>query len=122
MATKSKKTRIKQEKARLEGLFTDLPERERILAAGRIENAAFMRAELADLALDISENGWTEMFSQGNQAPYARSRPNGQTYATVMDKYNKTIAELRGMLPPDKAALLDETDGFDEFVARRDGS
>lgn len=120
MATKSKKTIVRQEKTRLENLYADLPERERIMAAGLIENAAFMRAELAELAADIAANGWTEMFSQGKQAPYARARPNGQTYTSLEEKYKKTMDSLRAMLPPDKAALVDEPDGFDDFLSRRD--
>lgn len=121
MARKSKKTRIQDEKTRLEKLYEDLPERDQIMAAGLIENAAFMRAELAELAEDISKNGWTELFSQGNQAPYSRARPAGQTYTSLEEKYKKTMDSLRAMLPPDKADLLDESDGFDDFVLNRDG-
>lgn len=119
MARKSKESRIKAEKNRLETLYNDLPESRHKLAAGLIERAAFMRVELEDLEADIRENGWAEMFSQGSQEPYPRARPQGQSYNTMNANYQKIIHKLDSMLP--KATAPDEEgDGFDEFVSGRD--
>ena len=81
--------------------------------------AAFMVVELQDLEADLQTNGWTEKFSQGNQEPYDRARPQGQSYASLNGNYQKIIKQLDGMLPP--PALKDiGDDGFDDFVTGRD--
>lgn len=119
MPAKTKKTRIKAEKNRLFALYADLPEDKKTLASGLIERAAFMVVELQDLEADLQENGWTEKFSQGNQEPYDRARPQGQSYASLNGNYQKIIKQLDGMLPsPEQKAVPD--DGFDDFVAGRD--
>lgn len=120
MAKKSKAARIKAEKERLAANYTELPAARKQIAEGLIVRAAFMRIELEDLEKDIQENGWTEMFSQGKQEPYARARPQGQTYNAVNANYQKIIKQLDSMLPRDETPPGDPDDGFDDFVAGRD--
>lgn len=120
MAAKSKKSRVNKEKKRLEALYADLPENKKRLAAGLIERAAFMRVELEDLEAYLSENGWTELFSQGNQEPYDRARPQGQTFNTMTGNYMKTIKQLDALLPKEAPATNGSNDGFDDFVCGRD--
>lgn len=119
VARKTKESRIKAEKARLEMLYNDLPESRHKVAAGLIDRAAFMRIELEDLEKDLQENGWAEMFSQGNQEPYPRARPQGQSYNTMNANYLKTIQKLDAMLPKEQGGG-EENDGFDAFVNGRD--
>ena len=119
VARKTKESRIKAEKARLETLYSDLPESRHKVAAGLIDRAAFMRIELEDLEKDLQENGWAEMFSQGNQEPYPRARPQGQSYNTMNANYLKTIQKLDAMLPKEQGGG-DDNDGFDAFVNGRD--
>ena len=120
MARKTKESRIKAEKKRLETLYSELPESRHKLADGLIERAAFMRVELEDLEEDIRLNGWAEMFSQGNQEPYPRARPQGQSYNTMNANYLKVIQKLDAMLPKDQDGGEGD-DGFDTFVNGRDG-
>lgn len=120
MAKKSKASRIRTEKERLTANYTELPAARKQVAEGLIVRAAFMRIELEDLEKDIQENGWTEMFSQGKQEPYARARPQGQTYNAVNANYQKIIKQLDSMLPRDEVPPADPEDGFDDFVAGRD--
>ena len=120
MAKKSKASRIKTEKERLTANYAELPAARKQVAEGLIVRAAFMRIELEDLEKDIQENGWTEMFSQGKQEPYARARPQGQTYNAVNANYQKIIKQLDSMLPRDEVPPADPEDGFDDFVAGRD--
>ena len=89
------------------------------VADGLIERAAFMRVQCEDLEAYLNENGWAEPFSQGNQEPYDRARPQGQTYHTLNANYQKIIKQLDGMLPPVEAAGP-ESDGFDDFVEGRE--
>lgn len=120
MAKKTKKSRVKAEKTRLEQLYADLPENKKHLAAGLIERAAFMRVELEDLEADLAQKGWTEPFSQGNQEPYDRARPQGQTYNTTNANYQKIIKQLDALLPKSASEQPPEDDGFDGFVNGRD--
>ena len=121
MAKKSKKNRIKAERDRLEGLYGAMEPSRKALADGLMEAAAFMRVELQDLAEDLQANGWTEMFSQGKQEPYARARPQGQAYNSTNSNYQKIIKQLDAMLPKqDAVAQGDPDDGFDAFVLGRD--
>lgn len=120
MAKKTKKNRVKDEKTRLEKLYADLPEDKKQLAAGLIERASFMRVELEDLEEFLAENGWTELFSQGNQEPYDRARPQGQTYNTMNANYQKIIKQLDALLPKTEAPKPNENDGFEDFVYGRD--
>ena len=122
MAKKTKKARIKSEKTRLEKIYKDLPEPKKKLATGLIERAAFMRVELEDLEEFLSDNGWTELFSQGKQDPYDRARPQGQTYNTMNGNYQKVIKQLDALLPKgdELPKTGDTSDGFDDFVYGRD--
>lgn len=120
MAKKTKSSRIKAEKSRLEEQYADLSPSKKAVAQGLIERAAFMRVELEDLEADLAENGWVEKFSQGNQDPYDRARPQGQTYNAMNGNYQKIIKQLDSLLPKDAPKLGDESDGFDDFVDGRD--
>lgn len=120
MASKTKKSRITAERKRLEILYAELPDNEKSLAAGLIERAAFMRVELEDLELFLAEYGWAEPFSQGNQEPYDRARPQGQTYNTMNANYQKIIKQLDAMLPKEEAPKNGNGDGFEDFVYGRD--
>lgn len=118
VARKTKESRIKAEKARLETLYDDLPESRHKVAAGLIDRASFMRVELEDLEEDLRKNGWTELFSQGNQEPYPRARPQGQSYNTMNANYLKIIQKLDAMLPKERGGG-EENDEFDAFVNGR---
>ena len=120
MAKKKKENRIKDENARLWANYQDLSPKKRELADGLIERAAFMRVELEELEADLRENGWTEPFSQGNQEPYDRARPQGQTYQTMNANYQKIIKLLDGLLPQEEAKPQQKDDGFEAFVGSRD--
>lgn len=120
---KTKEQRIRTERKRLEKIYKGLPEAKLALAAGLIESAAFKRVEMQDLQAFLEKNGWTEMFSQGNQKPYARSRPEGEKYVSLDTAYQKAIKQLDAMLPREEPrAPGDPDDGFDAFVLGRDGS
>ena len=123
MAGKKEKTkdeRISAEKNRLNRIYKNLDGPKKAVAAGLIERAAFMRVELEDLEADLSANGWTEPFSQGNQEPYDRARPSGQTYNTLNANYQKIIKQLDSMLPKVESTRKPDDDGCDDFVNGRD--
>lgn len=120
MAKKKKTARIKAEENRLKEIYAELSTAKKGIAQGLIERAAFMRIEMEDLEQDLKENGWTEKFSQGNQDPYDRARPQGQTYNAINGNYQKIIKQLDSMLPKEEGRPREENDGFDNFVTGRD--
>lgn len=113
-------TRISREDKRIRAQFADISEKKLELVDGLIRRAAFLRVKLEDLEKDIADNGLTEKFSQGkDQTPYDRRRPNADLYYNFNSSYQKTIKQLTDLLPKEQA--VDNTsDGFEEFVARRD--
>lgn len=118
---KTKEQRIKAEKNRLLKIYKNLPKAKLALAEGLIESAAFKRVEMQELQAYLEKNGWTEMFSQGNQKPYARARPEGDKYVSLDTAYQKAIKQLDAMLPKEEpVARGDPDDGFDAFVMGRD--
>lgn len=120
MPKKSKKNRIQAEQARLLALYDSLTPEKMALAIGMIERAAFMRVECEDLELDLQKKGWTEPFQQGNQEPYDRARPQGQTYQQLNGNYQKIIKLLDSLLPQPAPGAQQKDDGFDAFVNNRD--
>lgn len=120
---KTKEQRIRAERNRLLKIYKGLPQAKLALAEGLIESAAFKRVEMQDLQAFLEKNGWSEMFAQGNQKPYARSRPEGDKYVSLDTAYQKAIKQLDAMLPKEENIPKgDPDDGFDDFVSGRDGS
>lgn len=79
-----------------------------------------MRVQLKDLEKDINEKGFTELFSQGNQEPYMRQRPEANIYCSLNTSYQKIIKQLTDLFPKEELKKV-ESDGFDDFVSGRDG-
>lgn len=117
---KTKEQRIQTEKRRLTRQFGKIDAKKKALVAGLIERAAFMRVELEDIEVDVRDNGFTEMFSQGNQTPYERMRPAANMYNSMNTNYQKIIHQLTSLLPKDRIITEKETDRFDEFVQSRE--
>lgn len=111
---------IEKEIKRLTGIFKGLDIKKKNTTIGLIERAAFMRVQLKDLEKDINEKGFTELFSQGNQEPYMRQRPEANIYCSLNTSYQKIIKQLTDLLPKEELKKV-ESDGFDDFVSGRDG-
>lgn len=77
-----------------------------------------MRISLDEMEQDINENGFTEKFSQGNQAPYLRQRPISDIYSKMNASYQKIIKQLTDLLPKEEPRKDDE-DEFAVFVNSR---
>ena len=111
----TKAERIGRERRRLTGLFRAVEERKKKTVLGLIDRAAFLRVTLDELEADLQENGTTEQFSQGNQEPYARERPESRIYASMNANYQKIIKQLTDLLPKDESGPKQEGDAFDAF-------
>lgn len=114
--------RIKKEETKLKKIFKDkgIDVSKNSAIQSLISRASFMKVSLEDLEQDLKENGWTEMFQQGEkQAPYERQRPTATTYTSLNTNYQKIIKQLTDLLPKSKP-VENQTDTFEEFVYSRD--
>lgn len=119
----TKEERIKREEKRLLGIYKDLDSKKKEVVQGLIQRAAHLRITLEDFAKDLDENGYTELFSQGNQEPYERKRPTADLYNTMNTNYQKIIKQLTDLLPKEQSTLLNEKsdgDDFDDFLQEKD--
>ena len=92
MPEKTKESRIRREKNRLNKIYKELESTKKLVAAGLIENAAKQRIMVEDLWVDLQENGYVETFQQSEKyPPYERKRPAADLYGTISAQYNKTI-------------------------------
>ena len=106
--------RIIREERRLARNYKDMDVNRKSVIVGLIRRAAFMRVSLEDLEDDINANGFTELFSQGDQEPYERERPSARIYNAMNGGYQKIIKQLTDLLPRDDAKSKggDSFDGF----------
>ena len=114
-ANMTRDEQLRYEKNRLSKLYNVMDDNKKRLAEGLIDRAAFMRVHCYELEKDLNENGWTEKFSQGDQEPYDRARPQGQSYQTLNANYQKIIKQLDSMLPAD--AQPDAAKEMREFLS-----
>lgn len=118
-SSEEKAESVGKELRRIKAQFSKIPEKKKRLALGLMERAAFMRVALAELEADINENGFYEMFSQGDQKPYQRKRPSVEVYGQTNKNYQTIMKQLIDLLPKDAPAAAAD-DGFDAFVSGRD--
>lgn len=117
--------RKKREKARLTRIYCKEAGDRRLNAErkakldGLIDRAAFLLVTIEELEKDIEENGYTEMFSQGDQQPYTRKRPAADILNSYNTTYLKCVKQIEDMLPKD-AGKKEKDDGFCDFVNGRD--
>lgn len=110
---------VKKEKSRLNRIFKNIDEDKKRTVEGLIENAAYMRVSLNEMKQDIDALGYTEKFSQGDQAPYDRKRPIVDIFNSMNAQYPKVVKMLTDLLPKVQAKTA-EVDVFDEFAEGRE--
>lgn len=115
----TKAERITREERRLKRNYKDIQKDKSAVVEGLIRRAAFMRATLEDMELDLDERGFVEMFAQGDQEPYERERPVARQYQQMNKNYQSIIKQLSDLLPKEPPKQK-EDDGFESFVMARD--
>ena len=115
----TKAERITREERRLKRNYKDIQKDKSAVVEGLIRRAAFMRATLEDMELDLDERGFVEMFAQGEQEPYERERPVARQYQQMNKNYQSIIKQLSDLLPKEPPKQK-EDDGFESFVMARD--
>lgn len=115
----TKEERIKKEQNRLKRICKEVDPKKKGTVEGLIQRAAYLRITLEDFEEDLDENGFVEMFRQGEQDPYERKRPVADLYNTMNTAYQKAIKQLTDLLPKveNKSVTADD---FDDFVDGRE--
>lgn len=108
---------VNREIARLTNLYKDIERNRRLSAKGLIEEAAFMRATLAELKIAIDENGPIDEMPQGEYS-ILREHPALKSYNTMVQRYTSIIKQLTDLLPKE-VKVVEEDDGFADFVNSR---
>lgn len=117
--------RRKREKARLNRVYCKEAGERRLSAErkakleGLIDRAAFLLVTIEKLERDVEENGYTEMFSQGDQKPYTRKRPAADILNSYNTTYLKCIKQIEDMIPK-ATGKTEKDDGFNDFINGRD--
>ncbi len=101
---------IKQEKERLTELFSEVNEKKRNLAAGLIEQAAFLYVDNKALEKAMAGTGTVKIHPE--DPTLQKVTEAGKQYLKNANTYAVTIKTLNGILSKD---ALEEDDGFDEF-------
>lgn len=108
---------IKKEISRLTKIFKDIGENKKQTVKGLIEEAAFMKATLAELKEEIDKNGPIDEMPQGDYS-ILREHPALKSYNTMVQRYTNVIDKLLGLLPKETKVVEDD-DGFDDFINSR---
>lgn len=116
----TKEARIKKEQSRLKRFCKNVETKKKGTVEGLIQRAAYLRVTLEDFEVDLDENGFVEMFRQGeNQKPYERKRPVADLYNTMNTSYQKAIKQLTDLIPKEEKPTA-PGDDFDNFVEDRE--
>ena len=116
-----KDKRIKKEENRLKKIYKNIEDKKKDTAIGLIQRLAYLRVTLEDFEKDLDENGFTELFQQGEkQSPYERKRPVADLYNTMNTAYQKGLKQLTDLLPKTIEDKKEGDDGFNEFVYGRE--
>mgnify|MGYP000875223606 FL=1 len=116
----TKDERIMKEEKRLKRIYKNINKDKKAIIDGLIQRAAYMRITLEDYEKDINEKGYIEMFTQSEKTdPYERERPVARLYNTMNKNYQNIIKQLTDLLPKDVAKVVEDDDGFNEFISSR---
>lgn len=108
--------RIKQERAKLDGIYKDLPQDIKKTADKLIDNAAFMAITLEDLAAIVTAKGCTETYQNGANQCGVKKSAEIDVYNTMIKNYKSVIDTLLGLRPK---VEVTQDDGFESFVFNR---
>jgi len=104
---------ITKEKNKLNNIFKDCKDDVKKIAATLIENASYMKVELAHLKKYNIKYGIKEFYMNGKGQFGYKESVESKTYNTMMKNYMGVIKQLNDMLP--KGEKIPDDDGFDDY-------
>lgn len=110
---------IKEEKKKLNGIFTAMPIKTKKCVSSLIDNAAFMAASLKELRRIINAKGYTEAYQNGENQKGIKKSAEVDIYNNLSKNYMSIMKQLLDLLPKTEA-LAAAKDEFGDFVAGRE--
>lgn len=104
---------ITNEKNKLTKIFQKCDDNIKKITNPLIENASYMKVELAHLKKYNIENGIKEFYMNGKGQFGYKESVESKTYGTMMKNYMAVIKQLNDMLP--KGETINPDDGFEDF-------
>ena len=101
-APRTKAKRISDELYKMRKLFRKIPDNQRALCDGLIQNAAFMAVTLRELQADITRYGAVVPCQSGNGFDTIKDNPSQKAYTTMIARYSSIIGQLMALLPPEQ--------------------
>ncbi|HIY56838.1 MAG TPA: hypothetical protein H9829_01370 [Candidatus Tetragenococcus pullicola] len=105
---------ITSEKNKILKIFKDCNADVKKIAGPLIDNASYMKVELAHLKKYNIKNGIKEFYMNGKGQFGFKESVESKTYNTMIKNYMNVIKQLNEMLPKGKSIGI-EDDGFEDF-------
>ena len=115
-----KNTRIKKEANRLKRLFKDIDANKKKLVFTTIDDVAFMTITMADLRENITREGTTVEYKNGENQYGTKQSPDAQLYLQFSQKCTQAMKILVDCLPKTEKIKPMPEDDFDDFVTGRE--
>lgn len=96
----TKEQRIENKRAELMEVYAGLSENELKVAAGLIDQAAFLGVTLEDLAESITKNGTIEEYTNGKNQSGRKISSDAKLYNSLIAKYTAITTKLLQIVPP----------------------
>ena len=117
----TKDAKILAEIKRLSTIFNKLENKTKKAVQTLIENAAFMAVTLQELQDAINTKGFVETYSNGATQSGLKKTSEVDIYNTMIKNYSSIMKQLTDLLPKIDPNHIKADDGFDAFVAKRQG-
>lgn len=104
---------ITSEKNKILRMFKDCDMNTKKIATPLIENASYMKVELAHLKKYNIKNGIKEFYMNGKGQFGYKESVESKTYNTMIKNYIAVIKQLNDILPKDKT--INSDDDFENF-------
>lgn len=115
-----KEAAIKKEERRLKRLFAKIDDSKKKLAFSTIADVAFLTIIMQELREKILKEGTTCEYKNGENQYGTKQSPDAQLYLQMSQKQTAAMKILMDCLPKTERPGPKD-DGFNDFVAERDG-
>lgn len=102
---------------KLNHIFKDIPDDRKVVCTDLIRNVAFMSTQLDELQMQITKNGTTEYFQNGQHQSGYKISATVQVYASLIKLYTSATKLLLNELPA--ASKVNAKDELATFLIKK---
>ena len=99
MALTEKEKKIRKETKRLKDIFAGLEPNKLKAADTLIDRAAFITVSLQELEVELNENGWTEVYTNGRNQEGIKKSAACEAYNSLTKNLTTIMKQLLDMVP-----------------------